>query len=78
MDMQGLVTPVASVALMAREMGPPPRLIRAPDVCDRFQARHEARRPGVGERWASYGIAAQVVLIPPTGGPSSHDSPLTR
>jgi hypothetical protein len=73
-DVQVLVTHAASVATMEREMGHPPRLIRTPDVCYLFQARDEARLPGLADRWASYGIAAQVVLIPPTGGPSTRDS----
>jgi hypothetical protein len=67
-DVQVLVTHAASVATMEREMGTPPRLIRTPDVCYLFHARDEARLPGLVDRWASYGIAAQVVLIPPTGG----------
>jgi hypothetical protein len=67
-DVQVLVTHAASVTTMEREMGHPPRLIRAPDVCYLFQTRDEERLPGLVDRWASYGIAAQVVLIPPTGG----------
>jgi hypothetical protein len=77
-DVQVLVTHAASVAIMEREMGHPPRLIRAPDVCYLFHARDEARLPGLVDRWASYGIAAQVVQIPPTGGQStrySHPTP---
>jgi hypothetical protein len=66
-DVQVLVTHAASVATMEREMGNPPRLIRAPDVCYLFQTRDEERLPGLVDRWAFYGIAAQVVLIPPTG-----------
>jgi hypothetical protein len=73
-DVQVLVTPAASVATMEREMGNPPRLIRAPDVCDLFQARDAERLPGLVDRWESYGIAAQVVLIPPTGGQSARSS----
>ena len=73
MAVQVLVTHAASVATMAREMGTPPRLIRPPDVCDLFHARDAARLPGLVDRWASYGIAAQVVQIPPTGEPSSRD-----
>jgi peptidoglycan/xylan/chitin deacetylase (PgdA/CDA1 family) len=76
MDVQVLVTHAASVAAMEREMGHPPRLIRAPDVYYLFQVRDAARLPGVVERWASYGIAAHVVQIPPWGTvdprPSSH------
>jgi hypothetical protein len=76
MDVQVLVTHAASVATMGREMGHPPRIIRGPDLCDLFQTRDEARLPGVVDRWASYGIAAQVVQIPPWGAvdprPSSH------
>ena len=69
MDVQVLVTPAASVAVLERERGHPPRIIRGPDVCDLFQARDEERLPGLVDRWASYGIAAQVVQIPsPTGG----------
>jgi hypothetical protein len=73
-DLQVLVTHAASVATMKQEMGNPPRLIRTPDMCDRFQVRDEARLPGVVDCWASYGIAAQVVQIPPTSGQSPHDS----
>jgi hypothetical protein len=77
MDVQVLGTHAASVAMMEREMGHPPRLIRAPDVCYLFHARDEARLPGLVDRWESYGIAAQVVLIPPTGGQSTRDRPPT-
>jgi hypothetical protein len=77
MDVQVLVTQAASVAVMEREMGHPPRLIRGPDLCDLFQARDEARLPGLVDRWEAYGIAAQVVQIPPTGGPSTRDCPPT-
>ena len=73
MDVQVLVTHAASVATMEREMGHPPRIIRTPDLCYLFQARDAERLPGLVDRWASYGIAAQVVQIPPTGEPSSHD-----
>ena len=55
---QVFVTHAASVASMAREMGHPPRLIRGPDVCYLLHTRDEARLPGLGDRWASYGIAA--------------------
>jgi hypothetical protein len=68
MDVQVLVTHADRVATMKREVGIPPRLIRAPDVCALFHARDEARLPGVVDRWESSGIAAQVVQIPPTGG----------
>ena len=83
MDVQVLVTHAASVATMAREMGHPPRIIRGPDVCYLFQARDEERLPGLVERWESYGIAAQVVQIPPNGRavdprPSSHTIILPR
>jgi hypothetical protein len=61
MDVQVLMTHAASVAAMEREMGHPPRMIRAPDVCALFQARDAARLPGLVDRWASSGIAAQVV-----------------
>jgi hypothetical protein len=76
MDVQGLVTQAASVPVMEREMGHPPRLIRGPDRGDLFQARDEEQLPGLVDRWASYGIAAQVVHNPPMGAiisrPSSH------
>jgi hypothetical protein len=83
MDVQVLVMHADRVATMEREMGHPPRIIRGPDVCDLFQARDEERRPGLVDRWASYGIAAQVVQIPPTGGhhPATvlpHYSPATN
>ena len=68
-DVQALVTHADSVATMEREMGNPPRMIRAPDVCYLFQARDEEWLPGLVDRWESYGIAAQVVQIPQTGGP---------
>ena len=45
----------------------------APDVCDLFQARDAERLPGLVDRWEAYGIAAQVVHIPPTGGQSTRD-----
>jgi hypothetical protein len=77
MDMQVLVTHADGVATMEREMGHPPRIIRGPDVCYLFQARDEERLPGLVDRWELYGIAAQVVQIPPTGGPSSRDRPPT-
>jgi hypothetical protein len=48
-------------------MGNRPRMIRAPDVCYLFQARDEERLPGLVDRWESYGIAVQVVLIPRRG-----------
>jgi hypothetical protein len=67
MDVQVLVTHADRVATMEREMGHPPRIIRAPDVCYLFQARDEERLPGLVDRWAAYGIAAQVILLPPNG-----------
>jgi hypothetical protein len=67
MDAQVLVTHAASVAIMEREMGHPPRIIRGPDLCYLFQAHDEARLPGLVDRWESYDIMAQVVQIPPTG-----------
>jgi hypothetical protein len=73
LDVQVLVTHTDRVATMAREMGHPPRITRGPDLCDLFQARDEARLPGLVDRWASYGIAAQVVMIPPPEGPSTRD-----
>jgi hypothetical protein len=63
-DVQVLVTHAASVATMEREMGHPPRLIRAPEVCYLFHARDEERLLGLVDRWESHGIAAQVVQIP--------------
>ena len=71
MAVQVLVTHAASVATMERAMGHPPRSSRAPDICDLFQARDQARLPGLGDRWAADGSAAQVILLPPTGGSSS-------
>jgi hypothetical protein len=68
-DVAVLVTHAASVAIMEREMGHPPRIIRAPDVCYLFQARDQERLSGLVDRWESYGIAAQVVLVPPRGRP---------
>jgi hypothetical protein len=49
-DVQALVTHADSVATMEREMGHPPRMIRAPDVCYLFQARDEERLPGLVDR----------------------------
>jgi hypothetical protein len=67
-DVQALVTHADSVASMEREMGNPPRMIRTPDVCYLSQARDEERMQGLGDRWESHGIAAQVVLIPAMEG----------
>lgn len=66
-DVQVLVTHAVNVATMEREMGNPPRIIRAPDVCYLFHERDGERLPGLVDRWESYGIAAQVVHIPPMG-----------
>lgn len=77
MDVQVLVTHANSVPIMEREMGHPPRIIRGPDLCDLFQARDAARLPGLVDRWESSGIVAQVVQIPPMGGPSTRDRPPT-
>jgi hypothetical protein len=63
-----LVIDVQVLVTQEREMGNPPRLIRAPDVCDLFHARDAEQLPGLVDRWESYGLAAQVVLIPPRGG----------
>jgi hypothetical protein len=68
-DVQVLVTHAASVAIMEREMGHPPRIIRAPDVCYLFQTRDQEKLSGLVDRWESYGIAAQVVMVPPPGEP---------
>jgi hypothetical protein len=67
MDVQVLVTHADHVAIMEREMGHPPRIIRGPDLCYLFQARDEARLPGLVDRWEASGIAAQVVQIPSMG-----------
>jgi hypothetical protein len=75
MDVQVLVTHAASIALMEREMGHPPRLIRSPDVCYLFHARDAERLPGLVDRWEFYGIAAQVVHIPPRGSRPATVSP---
>ncbi len=72
-DVQVLVTHADSVTTMEREMGHPPRMIRGPDLCYLFQARDAARLPGLVDRWASSGIAAQVVMIPPPERPSTRD-----
>ena len=63
MDVQRLVTHANSVTIMEREMGHPPRMIRG---------------PGLVDRWASYGIAAQVVQIVPDEEPSSCPEPAGR
>jgi hypothetical protein len=78
MDVQVLVTHANRVTIMEREMGHPPRMIRGPDLCDLFQARDEERLPGLVDRWASYGIAAQVVQIVPDEEPSSCPEPAGR
>jgi hypothetical protein len=44
-------------------------MIRAPDACYLFQTRAQERLSGLVDRWESYGIAAQVVLVLPTGAP---------
>jgi hypothetical protein len=77
MDVQVLITHASRVTIMEREIGHPPRIIRGPDLCALFQARDDARPSGLVDRWASSGIAAQVVQIPPVGGPSFHDRPPT-
>jgi hypothetical protein len=77
MDVQVLVTHASRVTIMEREMGHPPRIIRGPDLCYLFQARDEERLSGLVDRWESYGIAAQVVQIPPQEGPSTRDRPPT-
>jgi hypothetical protein len=67
-DVQVLVTHAASVALMEREMGHPPRLIRAPDVCYLFHARDAERLPAwwtAGKRMAS---RRRWSTSPPRGG----------
>ena len=74
MDVQVLVTHADSVAAIEWEMGHPPRLIRGPDLCYLFQARDEARLPGLVDRWEAFGIAAQVVQLSTTAVPSSPDS----
>jgi hypothetical protein len=66
---QVLVTHAARVAIMEREVGHPPRMIRAPDTCYLFQTRDQERLSGLVDRWESYGIAAQIVLVPPMSGP---------
>jgi hypothetical protein len=66
---QVLVTHAARVAIMEREVGHPPRMIRVPDACHFFQTRDQERLSGLVDRWESYGIGAQVVLVPPTSGP---------
>jgi hypothetical protein len=73
-DAQVLVTHTENVATMEQEMGNPARLIRTPDVCCLCHARDGERLPGLVDRWKSYGIAAQVVRIPPRGGESIRDS----
>jgi hypothetical protein len=66
---QVLVTHAARVAIMEREVRHTPRMIRAPDACYLFQTRAQERLSGLVDRWESYGIAAQVILVPPTSGP---------
>jgi hypothetical protein len=78
MSLQVLVTHAASVTIMEREMGHPPRIIRPPDLCYLFQARDRERLPGLVDRWEAYGIAAQVVQIVPDEEPSSGPEPAGR
>jgi hypothetical protein len=66
MDVQVLVTPADGVATMAREVGHP--RVSAARRTGVISSRNEGRLPGLADRWASSGIAAQVVLIPPRGG----------
>jgi hypothetical protein len=73
-DVEVLATHADRVATMEREMGHPPRIIRAPDVCYLFHARDQERLPGLLDRWQALGIAAQVVQIPPAEGQSTRDS----
>ncbi len=70
-DVQPLVTHANSVAAMERHMGNPPRIIRGPDVCYLFHTRDQEVLPGFVDRWRALGIAAQVVVIPLTGGQES-------
>ena len=65
MDVQVLVTPADGVATMAREVGHP--RVSAARRTGVISSRNEGRLPGLADRWASSGIAAQVVLIPPRG-----------
>jgi hypothetical protein len=78
MDVQVLVTHADHVATMEREIGHPPRMIRGPDLCYLFQARDAERLPGLVDRWASSGLAAQVVQIVPNEEPSSCPEPAGR
>ena len=55
---QVLVTHAVRVAIMEREVGHPPRMIRVPDACYFFQTRDQERLSGLVDRWESYGIAA--------------------
>jgi len=66
-DVQAPVTHAAIVATMEREMGHPPRLFRTPDVCDRFQASEEARRPSLVDRWVSQERTGRDTSTPTTG-----------
>jgi hypothetical protein len=70
-DVQELVTHADSVATMERGMGNPPRVIRGSDVCYLFHARDQEVLPGFVDRWQALGIAAQVVVIQPTGAQES-------
>jgi len=59
-DVQVLGTHAASVAMMEREMGNPPRLIRTPDVCYLFHARDEERLAEVARRQHAASAPAPV------------------
>jgi hypothetical protein len=65
---QVLVTHAASVATMERELGHPPRLIRAPDVCDLFQARDGRAAAGHGGPLGILGYRGAGGPDPPHGG----------
>jgi hypothetical protein len=70
-DVQDLVTHADRVAARERHMGNPPRVIGGPDVCYLFHTRDHEVLPGFVDRWHALGIAAQVVVIPLTGGQES-------
>jgi hypothetical protein len=83
-DVRVLVTHADSVATMEREMGTPPRLIRAPDVCYLFHARSRAAvwlggalailwhrsadGPDPPNGWAVDPLQSSHTIIPPRAG----------
>jgi hypothetical protein len=56
-DVQVLVTQAASIAPVARHLGNPPRLIRAPDVCGLFHPPVDCHPGGPTDDAGTHGQA---------------------